>query len=116
LYFEPLVGRGGRPRAGRGRLARFVCHLDGLAEKRDRFLESGTMQRLVAGFAPPFDGRVGQTRLREVMRQHFRLGRRSVREAIAQNLGDAPMEHLPPTLEKIFVGRILNERVLEAIA
>jgi hypothetical protein len=49
------------------------------------------------------------------MRQHFRPGRRSVRKAVAQNLGHAPMQHLPPALEKIFVGRILNKRVLEAI-
>ena len=49
------------------------------------------------------------------MRQHLRFGRSSVREAVAQNLGDAPMQHLPPALEKIFVGRILNKRVLEAI-
>jgi hypothetical protein len=49
------------------------------------------------------------------MGQHFRLGCRSVRKAVAQNLGDAPMQHLPPALEKIFVGRILNKRVLEAI-
>src|SRR5215467_6294622 len=49
------------------------------------------------------------------MRQHFRLGRRRLREAVAQNLGDAPMQHLPPALEKIFVGCILNKRMLEAI-
>jgi hypothetical protein len=49
------------------------------------------------------------------MCQHLRLGGRSVREAVSQNLGDAPMQHLPPALEKIFVGRILNKRVLEAI-
>ena len=49
------------------------------------------------------------------MRQHFRLGRRSVRETVAQNPGDAPMQHLPPALERIFVGRNLNKRVLEAI-
>ena len=36
-------------------------------------------------------------------------------EAVAQNLGDAPMQHLPPALEEIFVSRILNKRVLEAI-
>src|SRR5215469_14036486 len=82
---------------------------------RDRLLEGGTAQRLVAGLAPPFDGGVGQTRLRRVMRQHFRLGRRRVREAVAQNLGDTPMQDLPPALEKIFIGRILNKRVLEAI-
>jgi hypothetical protein len=50
-----------------------------------------------------------------MMRQHFRLGRRCLRETVAPDLGDAPMQQLPPTLEKIFVGRILNERVLEAI-
>jgi HlyD family secretion protein len=49
------------------------------------------------------------------MCHQFRLGRRGVREAVAQNLGDAPMQHLPSALEKIFVGRILNKRVLEAI-
>jgi hypothetical protein len=49
------------------------------------------------------------------MRQCFRLGRPSVREAVAQNLGNAPMQPLPPALEKVFVGRILNKRVLEAI-
>src|SRR5262249_6336394 len=57
----------------------------------------------------------GQTCLGEVMCQQFRLGGRSVREAVAQNLGDAPMQHLPPALKEIFVGRILNERMLEAI-
>src|SRR5215471_15519938 len=82
---------------------------------RDRLLEGGTAQRLVAGLAPPFDGGLGQSSLRKVMRQHFRLGRRSVGEAVTQNLGDAPMQHLPPALEKIFVGCILNKRVLEAI-
>src|SRR5262249_47669946 len=64
---------------------------------------------------PPWVGGVTRPRLRKVMRQHFRLGRSRVREAVAQNLGDAPMQHLPPALEKIFVGRILNKRVLEAI-
>src|SRR5262252_8518562 len=49
------------------------------------------------------------------MRQHFRFGRRPLREPVSQNLGDAPMQPLPPALEKIFVGRILNKRVLEAI-
>src|SRR5262249_5468178 len=64
---------------------------------------------------PPWVGGVTRPRLRKVMRQPFRLGRRRVREAVAQNLGDAPMQYLPAALEKIFVGRILNKRVLEAI-
>jgi hypothetical protein len=50
-----------------------------------------------------------------VIRQHLRLGRRRLRKAVAQNLGDAPMQRLSPALEKILVGRILNKRVLEAI-
>jgi hypothetical protein len=54
-----------------------------------RLLKGGAAQRLVAGVAPPFDGRVREPRLHEVMRQRFRLGRRRCGEAVAQNLGDA---------------------------
>ena len=49
------------------------------------------------------------------MRHQFRLGRRRVREAVAQNLGDAPMQRLPAALEQTVVGRVLNQRVLEAV-
>ena len=81
----------------------------------DRLLEGGAAQRLVAGLAPPFDRGVGHAGLREVIRERFRLGGRGVGEAIAQNLGDAAVQDLAPALEQIFVGRVLNERVLEAI-
>ena len=81
----------------------------------DRLLEGGAAQRLVAGLAPPFDGGVGHARLREMMRQRFRLGRRRIGEAVAQNLGDAAVQNLAPALEQIFVGRVLDERVLEAV-
>ena len=81
----------------------------------DRLLESGTAQRLVASFAPPFDRSFGQSRPREVIGERFRLGLRSGREAIAQNLGDAAVQNLSPAYEEVFVGRVLNERVLETI-
>jgi hypothetical protein len=51
-------------------------------------LEGGAAQRLVAGLAPPFDRRVGHAPLREVVRQHFRLGPGSLGEAVAQDFGD----------------------------
>src|SRR6516165_9462518 len=81
---------------------------------RDRLLEGGTAQRLVAGLAPPFDGGVGQTRLRKVMRQHFRLGR-SALKAIAQDFRGAAVQRLPAALEQTVVGRVLDQRVLEAV-
>jgi hypothetical protein len=36
---EPLIGRGGYGRGGRPSLGSFVCHLERLAEMRDRLLE-----------------------------------------------------------------------------
>jgi hypothetical protein len=53
--------------------------------------------------------------LREVMRQNFQVGRRRRAEAIAQNFSDAVMQDPASTFEQIFVGRVLNERVLEMI-
>jgi hypothetical protein len=82
---------------------------------RDRFLESGAAQRLVAGLAPPFDRRVGHARLREVISQRFRLGGGRISEAVAQSLGDAAVQNLAPAFEQIFVGGVLNERMLEAV-
>jgi hypothetical protein len=82
---------------------------------RDRLLKRGAAKRLVAGLAPPFDRRVGQPRLREMMRRRFRrrLGGRG--EAVAEDLGDAAMHQLAPALEQIFVSCVLNQRVLETI-
>ena len=59
---------------------------------RDRFLEGGAAQRLVAGLAPPFDRGVGHAGLAEVISERFRLGRRRIGEAIAQNFGDAAVQ------------------------
>jgi hypothetical protein len=48
-----------------------------------------------------------------VMRQQLRLGRRGVGKMVAQNFGDAAVQHLTPALEQILISRILNERVLD---
>ena len=50
------------------------------------------------------------------MGDEFRLGRRDRRELIAQGIGDLPVQDLPPALEQGFVGRVLNQRVLEGVA
>ena len=49
---------------------------------------------------PPFDHRVGHARLREVMRQRFRLGGGGGGKAVAQNLRHAAMQDLPAALGK----------------
>jgi|ERR1700674_435299 len=62
-------GSGARRRADPG----LVRNLDCLAEMRCRLLKRGAAQRLVAGLAPPFDRSFGEARLREMMRDDFRL-------------------------------------------
>jgi hypothetical protein len=101
----------GAPRFFRG----LVRHLDRLAEMRDRFLEGGAAQRLVASLTPPFNGGIGQAGLSKVMRKHFGLRRRLVGEAVAQSLSDAAMQDLAPALQEILVSCVLNERMLEAV-
>jgi hypothetical protein len=70
---------------------------------------------LVAGLAPPFDRGVRHGRLREVVHQHFRLSGGAIGEAVAQYFRDAAMQRLAPALEKVLIGCILNECVLETI-
>src|SRR4029077_10712553 len=108
LKLDPfLTQRGsGRARCGLVEGARgLLCGFD----------KSRTLQRPLSRFAPPFDGRLGEASLREVMRQQRGLGGDAVSELVAQNLSDAPVQDLTPALEEIFVGRVLNERVLETI-
>ena len=82
---------------------------------RDRLGERRAAQRLIAGLAPLFDRRFGQAGFGEMMRQHFRLRRRALRELISQRLGGATMQRLTAALQQILVSRVLDQRVLEAI-
>jgi hypothetical protein len=66
-------------------------------------------------FRDSFNGHFREAPLGEVMRQQLRLGRRGVGKMVAQNFGDAAVQHLTPALEQILISRILNERVLEPI-
>src|SRR5215467_10259759 len=94
---------------------RLCLPFDGLAEMGDRLLKGGTSQRLVAGFAPPFDRGFDQPRLREVMREQLRLGRSGGDKLIAQNLTRAAVQCLATALKQVLISRILNERMLKAV-
>ncbi len=50
-----------------------------------------------------------------MVRERFRLGSSRRGKAIAQNLSDPTVERLTPAFEEIFVGRVLDERVLETV-
>ena len=77
----------------------------------DRLLEGRAAQRLIARLAPPFDGEIVEAGLGEMMGDRFGLGvARS-----AQDFGRAAVQRLAAALEKALVGRVLDQRVLEAI-
>ena len=80
----------------------------------DRLLERGAAQGLVARLAPPFDREIVEAGFREMMGDDFGLGRRALR-IVAQEFGGAAMQRLPAALEQAVVGRVLDQRVLEAI-
>ena len=82
---------------------------------RDRLLKRRAAQGLIARLAPIFDRRVGEARLSEVMRERFRLRLRALGELIAQGFRRAPVQRLAAALEQILVGRVLDQRVLEAV-
>jgi hypothetical protein len=50
------------------------------------------------------------------MGHEFRFGRSDRRELSAQDIGDLPVQHLPPAPEQGFVGCVLDQRVLEGVA
>src|ERR1700722_14176895 len=92
------------------------CDLvEGARELLCGFDKRRMLQRLLSRFAPPFDGRLDEASLRKVMRQQRGLGGDAVSELVAQNLSDASVQDLTPALEEIFVGRVLNESMLETI-
>ena len=81
----------------------------------DRLLERGAAQRLVAGLSPPFDREFVEAGLRKMVGDDFWLGRRAL-GGIAQEFGGAAVQSLAAALEQAVVGRVLNQRVLEAIS
>ena len=80
----------------------------------DRLLEGRAAQRLVARLAPPFDREVVEAGLGEMMGDDFRLGRGAL-GLIAQDFRGAAVQRLAAALEQAVVGRVLDQRVLEAI-
>jgi hypothetical protein len=52
----------------------------------------------------------------ETMGDKFRFGCRDRRELSAQGIGDLAVQDLPPAPEQGFVGRVLDQRVLEGSA
>ena len=111
---QSLVRSGRAARRTPRRRARPVRHLDRLAEMGDRLLEGRAAQRLVARLAPPFDREVVEAGLGEMMGDHFRLGRGAL-GLVAQDFGGAAVQRLAAALEQAVVGRVLDQRVLEAI-
>jgi len=79
-------------------------------------LKCRAAQGLIAGLAPPFDRRLGEPGLGQMVGDEFRLGRGSRGELAAQGIGDLPVQHLPPALEQGFVGGVLDQCMLEGIA
>ncbi len=65
----------------------------------DRLLEGRAAERLVAGFAPPFDRDVVEAGLGEMMRDDFGLGRRAV-GIVAEDFGRTAMQRLAAALEQ----------------
>ena len=81
----------------------------------DRLLEGRAAKSLVSRLAPPFDGVLIEARLCEMMGDDFRLASRALR-VVAQDFGGPSVQRLAAALKQAVVGRILNQRVLEAIA
>ena len=80
----------------------------------DRLLECRAAQGLVAGLPPPFDREVVESGLGEMMRDELGLRLCALR-VVAQDFGGAAVQRLAAALEQALVGRVLDQRVLEAI-
>ena len=97
-----------------GTIGQSLGQADRLFEMRDGLVVGGSVQRPVTCLDPPLNGGLAEPRLREMMGDDLRLGV-SCLEPIAQGLGNAPVQHLPATLEQVLVGYVLNQRVLESV-
>src|ERR1700722_6341510 len=77
---------------------------------RDRLLKRRAAQSLIPRLAPPFDREVVEPGLGEVMRDS--LGLRASKD---ERLRCPAVQRLAAALEQAIVGRVLDQRVLEAI-
>jgi len=109
---QPVVARRG---AGRRR-GKFVGQFDRLAEVGGGLLERRAAQGLIARLAPPFDRRLVETGLGQMVGNELRLGGGNRHKFSTQGIGDLPVQDLPPAPEQGFVGRVLDQRVLEGVA
>jgi hypothetical protein len=91
-----------------------VRHRDRLAEMRDSFLERRAAERLIARSSPPFNRKVVEPGLREMMGDDFRLSCCPL-WIVAQQFTRAPVQRLPAALEQAIVGGVLDQGVLEAL-
>jgi hypothetical protein len=91
--------------------AHLVRHGDRLAEMGNRLLECGAAKGLVARLAPPFDRKIVEARLGEVMRDRLGFGRC----AFTQDFGRTGMQRLAATLKQAVIGRVLDQCALEAV-
>src|SRR5215471_1528458 len=82
---------------------------------RNRLVVGGSVQRPVTRLDPPFDGRLAEPRLGEMMGDDLRLDLGHCLELIAQGFGNASVQYLPAALEQVLVRRLLHQRVLEAV-
>ena len=81
----------------------------------DRLLEGRAAQGLIARLAPPFDREFVEAGPGEMMGDDFRLRRRGLWLS-DQDFRRAAVQRLAAALEQALVGRVLDQRVLEAIA
>jgi Tn3 transposase DDE domain-containing protein len=79
-------------------------------------LEGRAAQGLIARLAPPFDRRLVETGLGQMMGDEFWLGRGDRRELAAQGIGDLPVQDLPPAPEQGFVGGVLEQELVTLYA
>jgi hypothetical protein len=77
---------------------------------RDRLGECRAAQSLIARLALPLDREVVESGFSEVMGDGLWLG-----AAIAEEFRGAAMQRLSAALQEAFVGRVLDQRMLEAI-
>src|SRR5271167_5005243 len=91
-------------------VSRLVRHRDRLAEMGNRFLESGAAESLIARLAPPFNRKIVEPGLGEMMGDDLGFG-----VSVAQGLGGAAVQRLAAAPEQALVGGVLDQRVLEAI-